>query len=139
MLARDGKVVADDGAKVTFSKSGSETDHHTGKPVPDEMSFEYRDGETRYVLTYTREHTLVSQTLIDIATGRAEAAGRDHQVPGRLSPLLRAGRPSTAARRRGRRALRGARLVRGELLAAHDPRRHGEGSSDDARADSLKE
>jgi hypothetical protein len=61
MLARDGKVIADDSTKVAFGKSGSQTDEHTGKPIPDQMSFGYRDGDTRYLLTYARNKTLVSQ------------------------------------------------------------------------------
>ena len=82
MLARDGKVVADDAAKVTFSKSGSETDAHTGKPVPDSMCFEYRDGDTRFVLTYSREHTLVSQTLVDFAAGVQKIIAEIIRYPG---------------------------------------------------------
>ncbi len=82
MLARDGKVVADDGAKVTFSRSGSETDEHTGKPIPDAMSFEYRDGDTRYVLAFSREHTLVSQTLIDFASGVQKLVAEIIRYPG---------------------------------------------------------
>ena len=48
MLARDGKVIADDGARVTFTTSGSEVDQHTGKPFPEAICFDYRDGDTRY-------------------------------------------------------------------------------------------
>ncbi len=69
MLARDGKVVADDGTKVAFGKSGRRTDEHTGKPIPDEMSFDYRDGDTRYLLTYARQKTLVSQKVTDYTSG----------------------------------------------------------------------
>jgi hypothetical protein len=43
MLAQDGKVIADDGAKVTFATSGSQIDEHTGKPVPDTLCFDYRE------------------------------------------------------------------------------------------------
>ena len=82
MLARDGKVVADDGAKVTFSRSGSETDEHTGKHIPDAVSFEYRDGDARYVLVFSREHTLVSQTLIDFASGVQKLVAEIIRYPG---------------------------------------------------------
>jgi hypothetical protein len=82
MLARDGRVVADDGARVAFSRSGSEIDHHTGKPVPDQMSFEYVDGGERYVLTYRREHTLVSQTLIEFASGMQKLLAEIVRYPG---------------------------------------------------------
>ena len=82
MLARDGKVIADDGAKVTFSRSGSETDEHTGKPVPDAMCFDYRDGDTRYVLTYSREKTLVSQKNLDLASGLQKLLAEIIRYPG---------------------------------------------------------
>jgi hypothetical protein len=82
MLARDGKVIADDGTKVAFSRSGSQTDEHTGKPVPDELRFEYRDGDTGYVLTFARQHTLVSQKLLDLATGLQKLAAEIIRYPG---------------------------------------------------------
>ncbi len=102
MLARDGTVVADDGAKVTFSKSGSEIDHHTGKPVPDTLCFEYRDGDDRYVLTYAREHTLVSQTLIDFASGVQKLVAEIIRYPG---GYLRFSGPVTLDRYKGEELL----------------------------------
>ena len=69
MLARDGKVIAGDSTKVTFSESGTQTDEHTGRPIPDQMSFGYRDGDTRYLLAYARHKTLVSQTVADYTSG----------------------------------------------------------------------
>ena len=88
MLARDGKVVADDAAKVTFSKSGSETDAHTGKPVPDAMCFEYRDGECSATCSPTRARAHPRQSdPRRLRGGRAEDHRRDHQVSGRLPPL----------------------------------------------------
>jgi len=82
MLARDGKVIADDGTKVTFAKTESETDEHTGKPIPDTLRFEYRDGDKRYVLSFTRERTLVSQTLIDFTTGVKKVMAEMIRYPG---------------------------------------------------------
>jgi hypothetical protein len=75
-------VIADDPAKVTFSKTGTEIDEHTGKPIPDELRFEYRDGEKGYVLTYTRERTLVSQRNIDIVTGVKKLVAELVRYPG---------------------------------------------------------
>jgi hypothetical protein len=72
----------DDGAKVTFIKSGTQTDEHTGKPVPDALCFDYRDGDRRCVLTYSRRHTLVSQKLLDLATGWQKLAGEIIRYPG---------------------------------------------------------
>ena len=95
MLARDGKVIADDSTKVAFGKSGSQTDEHTGKPVPDQISFDYRDGDTRYVLTYARQKTLVSQKVSDYTSGLqvSETDSRGDQVPTQIPALLRARQP----------------------------------------------
>jgi hypothetical protein len=91
MIARDGKVVADDGSKVTFTTTGSDIDHHTGKPVPQEICFDYRDGDTRYVVTYTRQKTLVTQKMLDFAKGWQRAVGELIRYPGgylRVSALV---------------------------------------------------
>ena len=82
MLARDGKVIADDGTKVTFAKTESETDKHTGEPIPDTLRFEYRDGDKRYVLSFARERTLVSQTLIDLTSGVKKVVAEMIRYPG---------------------------------------------------------
>jgi len=69
MLARDGKVIADDGSKMTFAMHGAEINDVTKEPMPDSISFDYQDGDTRYELTMTRQKTLVAYTWIDFAKG----------------------------------------------------------------------
>ena len=69
MLARDGKPIADDGSKMTFTTHGAQIDEHTRKPMPDAISFDYEDGDRRYELTLTRQRTLVDYTWIDFAKG----------------------------------------------------------------------
>ena len=69
MLARDGKVIADDGTKLTFTKQQIAVDEPTGKPVADITTYDYRDGDTRYVLTYTREKTILRVKFIDTLHG----------------------------------------------------------------------
>lgn len=69
MLARDGKVIADDRTKVTFTKREVHTDGPTGKPVADVLRFDYRDGETRYVLTYSRKQTVLRYRFIEALNG----------------------------------------------------------------------
>ncbi len=82
MLARDGKVIADDGTKVAFSRSGSQIDEHTGKPIPDTICFDYCDGDTRYVLTYSRQKTLVTQKFLDLTTGVQKIVAELLRYPG---------------------------------------------------------
>ena len=123
MLARDGKVIADDGAKVAFSKRGGEIDEHTGKPVPDSICFDYRDGDTRYVLTYSREKTLVSQKNLDLATGLQKVVAEIIRYPG---GYLRFSGPVSLDRYQGDEVvehLRGDRVLRAVLLRTRDPRR----------------
>ena len=91
MLARDGKVIADDGTKVTFTTSGSEVDQHTGKPFPEAICFDYRDGDTRYEVTITRQKTLVTQRFLDFTKGWQKVVGELIRYPGgylRFSALV---------------------------------------------------
>ena len=82
MLARDGKPIADDGSKMTFTTHGAEIDEHTGKPVPDAICFDYHDGDTRYELTLTRQRTLVDYTWIDFAKGWQKSLLKLLRYPG---------------------------------------------------------
>jgi hypothetical protein len=74
MLARDGKLIADDGGKVTFEELGRYTDLATGKPVGNVTRYTYTDGEERYVVTYTRHFDLASDKFIDDLKGPKKAA-----------------------------------------------------------------
>jgi hypothetical protein len=76
MLARDGKLIADDGSKVTFEELGRYTDMATGKPVGNVTRYTYTDGEERYVVTYTRHSDLASEKFIDELKGPKKAAAR---------------------------------------------------------------
>ena len=82
MLARDGKPIADDGSKMTFTTHGAEIDEHTGKPMPDAICFDYQDGDTRYELTLTRQRTLVDYTWIDFAKGWQKSLLKLIRYPG---------------------------------------------------------
>lgn len=65
MLARDGRVIAEDGRNVEFSASGIGTDAATGKPVADVLGFEYRDDEARYRLEYRRRDTILRVRFVE--------------------------------------------------------------------------
>jgi hypothetical protein len=51
MLAKNGEIVADDGARVSFETERVATDGKTGKPVADITRYTYRD-DARYVVTF---------------------------------------------------------------------------------------
>lgn len=52
MLARDGKIVADDATKITFSTDGVFTDPYTGKPVASVLIYDFRDGGEHFRVTF---------------------------------------------------------------------------------------
>jgi hypothetical protein len=58
MLAKNGTVVVDDAARVTFETLGPYIDPHTRKPVANVTRYTYTDGHDRYVVTYTRHRDL---------------------------------------------------------------------------------
>jgi hypothetical protein len=76
MLARDGKLIADDGDKVKFEELGRYTDTSTGKPVGNVTRYTYTDGEERYVVTFTRLSDLATDKFIDHLHGPKWAAAR---------------------------------------------------------------
>lgn len=67
MLAKDGKIIADDDAKVSFETDRVAIDGKTGKPVADVTRYTYRDVDTRYVATFEREKTILQAILTDRA------------------------------------------------------------------------
>src|SRR3989449_3384948 len=76
MLARDGKVIADDPDKVRFEELGRYTDEHTGKPVGNVTRYTYTDGDERYVITYTRHRDLSTMKFLDEVKGPKKLAAR---------------------------------------------------------------
>jgi hypothetical protein len=69
MLARDNVLVGDDPANVTFEREGVYTDQTTGKPVATTTRYTYRDGEDRYVVSFTRDHDLSATRMVDTIKG----------------------------------------------------------------------
>jgi hypothetical protein len=76
MLARDNVLVGDDPDNVTFDREGIYTDETTGKPVAATTRYTYRDGEDRYVVTFTRTHDLSADRMIDSVKGVKRVAAK---------------------------------------------------------------
>src|SRR5713226_5522609 len=76
MLARDKVLVGDDPAKVTFEHEGVYTDQKTGKPVATTTRYSYRDGDDRYVVSFTRRHDLTTDRMVDGIKGIKRIAAR---------------------------------------------------------------
>jgi hypothetical protein len=67
MLAKDGKIIADDDAKVSFEMDRVAIDGKTGKPVADVTRYTYHDADTRYVVSFEREQTILQAIFTDRA------------------------------------------------------------------------
>jgi hypothetical protein len=67
MLAKDGKIIADDDAKASFEADRVATDDKTGKPVADVTRYIYQDAYTRYVVSFERQKTILRAILTDRA------------------------------------------------------------------------
>lgn len=69
MLAKDGKVIADDSTKVRFEKSALRLDKVTNKPVANYHSYTYKDGDQSYTLAYNYQKTTRRDIFIDTLSG----------------------------------------------------------------------
>jgi hypothetical protein len=67
MLARDGRIIADNDAKVSFEMDRIADDGKTGKPVADVTRYTYHHGDTRYIVSFEREKTLLQAIFTDRA------------------------------------------------------------------------
>jgi hypothetical protein len=76
LLARDGRVVADDAAKVRFEELGTYTDAGSGKPVANVTRYTYTDGDDTFVVTFTRHRDLAVARLINELHGPKKVAAR---------------------------------------------------------------
>ena len=69
MLARDGKIVADDFTKVKFSTSDIYIDGYTKKPVADTVLYDFNDSINHYRITFKRSKDIERQRFIDEIKG----------------------------------------------------------------------
>ena len=67
MLANDGRIIADDDAKVSFESDHVAIDGKTGKPVADVTRYTYHDADTSIVVSFERQKTILQAILTDRA------------------------------------------------------------------------
>ncbi len=65
MLAKGDCLIGDDAGKVRFSIDDVHTDPDTGKPVANQILYEYVDGPERYVLTFIRQSDILHLKFLD--------------------------------------------------------------------------
>jgi hypothetical protein len=68
LLAKDGQVIADDDALVSFVESEVHIDEGTGKPVGDVLTYTYA-GEVDFRVTWERKETIFRAQFIDALHG----------------------------------------------------------------------
>jgi hypothetical protein len=76
MLARDGRVVADDASLVRFEALDTYVDEKTGKPVARTTRYHYDDGDDGYVVTFTKQRDLVANTFVEQMKGWRKVTAR---------------------------------------------------------------
>jgi CrtC N-terminal lipocalin domain len=72
LLARDGKILADDSRIVRFRAADEHPDPVTGKPVAFTTTYDYdatAHGGEHYRVTFRRDNTIVQERMIDSITG----------------------------------------------------------------------
>jgi hypothetical protein len=72
LLAKDGKILADDSSLVRFEKADELPDPVTGKPVANTTVYDYDatgHGGEHYRITFRREKTIVQDRMIESVTG----------------------------------------------------------------------
>jgi hypothetical protein len=74
MLARDGVLIGDDPARLTFETLGTYTDAVTRKPVANITRYTYAVDEERYVVTFSRHRDLSRNRMIEGLHGVKRAA-----------------------------------------------------------------
>lgn len=76
MLARDGRIIADDASSVRFRAGKAYIDPKTRKPVANVTQYFYDAGDERYVVTFTRRRDLAANTFLEQMSGLRRLAAR---------------------------------------------------------------
>ncbi len=70
LIAKDGRIVADDASKVRLVLEDVFVDAHSRKPVADRVIYDYAEGNgTHYRVIFQRHQTLLDQRFADTVTG----------------------------------------------------------------------
>jgi hypothetical protein len=69
MIAKDGRLLADDGAKLRFFPDSQFTEKETGKPVHDVLVYDYQDGGNHYRVSYRRRQSILNFPMVNDVHG----------------------------------------------------------------------
>jgi hypothetical protein len=76
MLAKGGEILCDDASKLTFTAEDEFVEAATGKPVHNKLTYDYKDGEIRYRVTYERAANIINYRMIDQLKGVKKFAAK---------------------------------------------------------------
>lgn len=76
MLAKDGKIIAEDSDKIKFSTEDTYIDPNTSKPVANKLIYDYENGNEHYRVTFHRKKDLVSHSFVDGLKGAKKIAAK---------------------------------------------------------------
>jgi hypothetical protein len=77
LLAKDGRIIADDCTKVSFEAAETTIDEGTGKPVSDLLTYTYADSDSdTTVVTWRRDKTILRDEFIDDVGGWKHLAAK---------------------------------------------------------------
>jgi hypothetical protein len=73
LIAKLGRHLADDGAKLEYTETDELPDTGTGKPVHNKLIYDYHDGDAHFRVIYARKNSIVSFKMIDQLSGIKKA------------------------------------------------------------------
>jgi hypothetical protein len=88
MLAKDGKIIANDDANVSFETDRVAVDSKTGKPGADVTRYTYHDVNTRYAISFERKEAIFADRMPLLKRIVARLIGFDgayHRFTGRVT------------------------------------------------------
>ncbi|MDR1250284.1 MAG: hypothetical protein LBK63_13410 [Treponema sp.] len=65
MIAKENRILADDGAKLRFIQEGQFIEKETGKPVHDILVYDYHNGGDHYRVSYRRGESILNFPMVN--------------------------------------------------------------------------
>lgn len=69
MIAKNGKIIADNEQNLQLIKKEIEVNEETGKPVANILVFNYEDNDRKYIVTFNREQNIFINKMIESTRG----------------------------------------------------------------------
>ncbi|MDR3264013.1 MAG: hypothetical protein LBT30_06870 [Clostridiales bacterium] len=76
MLAKNGKIIADDGAKLIYTQEEPYFEETTGKTVYNRLVYDYRDNGEGFRVIFSRKKSLINFKMIDQLKGVVKLAAK---------------------------------------------------------------